>query len=157
LSGEGAAAKGGRFNPAGIPALYLALSIEGMVLEMAHGFAHRFDPLTVCSYDADIDDLVDLRTQIGREAHGTDLESMGCAWFYDRVRGKIPASWTLARSLIARGAAGLLAPSFSRGARPEMVNLVLWRWGHDLPHRIAVHDPEHRLPRDQSSWQAPPG
>ncbi|MDR0808919.1 MAG: RES domain-containing protein, partial [Gemmobacter sp.] len=38
LSGEGAALRGGRFNPAGMPALYLALSLEGMLLEMGHGF-----------------------------------------------------------------------------------------------------------------------
>ena len=60
LSGEGARTHGGRFNPKGVPALYLALTLDGMFLEMAHGFAHRFDPLTVCSYDVDVQDVVDL-------------------------------------------------------------------------------------------------
>jgi len=31
-------------------------------------------------------------------------------------------------------------------------NLVLWRWGPDLPHRISVDDPSGRLPRNQLSW-----
>jgi RES domain-containing protein len=39
LSGDGAKAKGGRFKPIGVPALYLALTVEGLFVEMAHGFA----------------------------------------------------------------------------------------------------------------------
>lgn len=151
-SGEGAAAKGGRFNPVGMPALYLALTIEGMFLEMGHGFAHRFDPLTVCSYSADVDGLVDLRTEEERTAEGISLADMECAWAYERARGRTPPSWRISKALIGKGAAGILVPSFSRGARPGMDNLVLWRWGPTLPHKVEVHDPEGRLPRDQSSW-----
>jgi RES domain-containing protein len=33
-----------------------------------------------------------------------------------------------------------------------MFNLVLWRWGPTLPHKVDVHDPDKRLPKDQSSW-----
>jgi len=57
-----------------------------------------------------------------------------------------------ARSLIAKGAAGILSPSFATGARPDMANLILWRWGSELPHKVEVHDPSGRLPKDQSSW-----
>jgi RES domain-containing protein len=35
LSGDGAAASGGRFNPKGIPALYLSLSVETALIEVA--------------------------------------------------------------------------------------------------------------------------
>ncbi|MGV3552391.1 RES family NAD+ phosphorylase [Rhizobium sp.] len=49
LSGEGAAIHGGRFNPRGVEALYLATSLEGAVLEASHGFAYRFEPLTIMS------------------------------------------------------------------------------------------------------------
>src|SRR5205085_1807609 len=73
ISGDGAKARGGRFNPAGTPALYLALTLEGLFLEMGQGFAHRFDPLTVCSYEVDVDGIVDLRTDRDREAAGVDL------------------------------------------------------------------------------------
>jgi RES domain-containing protein len=153
LSGDGAAAKGGRFNPRGTAALYLALSVEGMLIEMGHGFGHRFDPLTVCAYAVDVDDLVDLLTDAARAAAAVDLAVMACPWAYDLASGKIPASWKLAESLIAKGASGILTPSFATGARPDMANLVLWRWGPVLPHKVDVHDPRGRLPKDQSSWR----
>lgn len=152
LSGEGARARGGRFNPAGIPALYLALTVEGMFAEMGHGFARRFDPLTVCAYAADIADVVDLRTEAGCAAAGVASADLGCAWAYDLAKGQVPASWRVARLLISQGAAGILVPSFATGARADAANLVLWRWGADLPHQIAVHDPGSKLPRDQKSW-----
>lgn len=144
-SGEGAAAKGGRFNPIGVSALYLALTIEGMFLEMGHGFGHRFDPLTICSYNVDVDDLIDLRTNAGRAAEGIDLAEMACAWAYERASGRMPASWEISRSLIAKGAAGILAPSFATGAGADHANLVLWRWGSTLPYKVEVHDPGGRL------------
>ncbi len=142
LSGEGAAAKGGRFNPVGVPALYLALTVEGMFLEMGHGFGHRFDPLTICSYAVDVDDVVDMR--------GEAIAS--CAWRYEMAMGREPASWALAKRLIADGAAGILVPSFANGARADMANLVLWRWGAALPHRVVVHDQSGRLPKNPASW-----
>jgi RES domain-containing protein len=152
LSGEGAAAKGGRFNPVGTPALYLALTIEGMLVEVGHGFGHRIDPLTICSYDVDADDIVDLRDEAGRAAEGTDLAALSCAWAYDLANGRRPASWDVATRLMSKGAAGILVPSFANRARPDMSNLVLWKWGPSRPHRARVHDPHGRLPKDQSSW-----
>lgn len=152
LPGDGAAAKGGRFNPVGVPALYLALTVEGMLLEMGHGFGHRFDPLTICSYEVDVDDIVDLRA-----AAGAVRDQMECAWAYDKAAGRVPASWTLARRLMGQGAAGVLVPSFARGATPAMTNLVLWQWGAERPRKVRVHDPQGRLPRDQSSWSSSSG
>jgi len=153
-SGEGAAANGGRFNPIGTPALYLALTLEGMFVEMGHGFGHRFDPLTVCTYEADVEDVVDLRTAAARRMEGIGLSALSCAWAYERVQGRTPPSWEVARRLMAKGATGILVPSFADGATPEMSNLVLWRWGDALPHLVRVHDPMGRLPKDQSSWEA---
>jgi RES domain-containing protein len=152
LSGEGAAAKGGRFNPVGTPALYLGLTIEGVFVEMGHGFAHRLDPLTVCSYEVDCEDVVDLRMPRARKAAGVRIADMACAWARERAEGRQPQSWSIARRLIGAGAAGILVPSFANGARPGMANLVLWSWGPALPHKVAVHDPSSRLPKDQSSW-----
>ena len=60
-SGEGAALKGGRFNPKRVPALYLALTIEGAVLEASQGFAYKIEPLTLCAYDVDCDDVLEPR------------------------------------------------------------------------------------------------
>ena len=152
-SGEGAAVRGARFNPKGVRALYLALSVKGVLLETDHGLAHRFDPLTICSYSVDKDGLIDLRTDQARAAAGVGLSDMSSAWFNDLADQKTPASWSLSRRLIEAGASGVLTPSFARGARPDMANLVLWKWGADLPHKVEVIDPEGRLPKDQASWR----
>ena len=50
------------------------------------------------------------------------------------------------------GHAGILVPSFARGTKPDAFNIVLWKWGPDLPHKVAVHDPSGRLPKNQLSW-----
>jgi len=152
LSGDGARTHGGRFNSKGVPALYLALTLDGMFLEMAHGFAHRFDPMTVCSYDVDMDHVVDLRADAGRKANDVTVAQLRCPWFDDLANKRRPASWNVAERLIAEGAAGILVPSFARGASPAMSNLVLWKWGPTLPHRVEVHDPSGRLPKNQTSW-----
>lgn len=151
-SGEGAAGWGERFNPKGVPALYLALIVEGMLLEMGHGFAHRFDPLTICAYDVDVDGIADLRTEADRAAAGVALETMSCAWFSDLAAGRRPQSWAVAERLITDGASGILVPSFARGARPDAANLVLSRWGEELPCRVMVYELTHRLPRHPASW-----
>lgn len=153
LSGEGAALKGGRFNPVGVPGLYLALSIEGMLVEMGHGFARRLDPLTVCAYEVDMDGITDLRSEETREAAGVALADMACPWALDRAEGRKPASWATAQRLIAAGASGILVPSFANGARPDAANLVLWRWAPEPPHKVTVHDPSGRLPRNDLSWR----
>ncbi len=152
LSGDGAALHGGRFNPVGTPALYLALTIDGMFCEMSHGFARRFEPLTVCTYSVDIDHIVDLRTDSNRAVASTSLPELGCPWKADHLAGRTPASWLLASRLKLSSAKGVLVPSFATGARSDHVNLVLWRWGPNLPHKVTVHDPSGRLPKNQLSW-----
>lgn len=154
LSGDGARTHGGRFNCKGVPALYLALTIDGMIAEMTHGFAHRLDPLTICSYEVDVDDVVDLRDDNGRKANGVALADLGCAWAGDVANGRYPASWRIADRLIGQGRAGMLVRSFARGAKPDMTNLVLWKWGPALPHLVEVYDSSGRLPKDQTSWPA---
>ena len=146
-SGEGARLHGGRFNPAGTPALYLALSVEGVFAEMGHGFARRFDPLTICSYEVDVEDIADLRSDAGRTEVRAGLADLACPWALDRAEGRMPFTWTLVRRLLRQGAAGILVPSFARGARADAANLVLWRWSAKLPHRVVVHDPRGRLGR----------
>jgi RES domain-containing protein len=130
-------------------ALYLALTIEGMFTEVSHGFAHRFPPLTVVTYDVDCADICDLTTEAGLLAAGTDLTTLGCAWMLDRAEGLIPPTWTLAKRLIAAGAAGVVVPSFATGATEGMRNLVLWRWGRET-QKVVAWDEEGRL--GYSEW-----
>lgn len=151
-SGEGAAIRGARFNPKGVPALYLALDVLTAVKEANQGFAHRIDPCVLCSYDVDCEDLVDLRTARARAAAGVRIEEMDSAWMSAIAEGRRPGSWDVHARLASRGAAGILVPSFAPGAGPKDRNLVLWTWSDELPHRVAVIDPRGLLPRDQRSW-----
>jgi RES domain-containing protein len=152
LSGEGAAIHGGRFNPTGMNALYLSLSIEGAIKEANQGFAFKFDPCVLCSYEVDCEDVVDLRTEKARIARRIASADLACAWFSFIAEGKDPPSWSMARRLITEGYAGILVPSFAPGATEADHNLVLWDWSDHPPHRIAVFDPSGRLPRNQLSW-----
>jgi RES domain-containing protein len=153
LSGEGAAFRGARFNPKGVPALYLALSLETAIKEANQGFARKIDPCVLCSYEVDCTDIVDLRTDADRAAHGIALGDMACAWFSILSAGGVPPSWTIATGLIAKGVAGLIVPSFAPGATADDQNLVLWDWSETSPHRVAVHDPGGRLPKNALSWK----
>lgn len=63
---------------------------------MGHGLARRFDPLTVCTYEVDVEDIVDLRDGAGRKAIGVTLADLGCAWADDVANSRQPASWRLA-------------------------------------------------------------
>ena len=60
ISGEGSARYGGRFNAKGQPALYLSLSQVGALLESQQGFPKRAAPKLICSYEIDIQNIVDL-------------------------------------------------------------------------------------------------
>jgi RES domain-containing protein len=110
-SGAGAAIHGGRFNPKGVEALYVALTLEGAFLEINQGFALKFAPCTMCSYDVDCDNLADLRTESGRQVHSVDFNDMACAWFSLAAAGTVPPSWQVAQRLMEEGFAGMLVPS----------------------------------------------
>jgi RES domain-containing protein len=152
LSGDGAAVHGGRFNPRGMPALYLALSIETAIKEVTRALAFKIDPCVLCCYDVDCADLADLRTEAARTGHGVAAEELSSAWFPDSLERTEPATWQLARRLIARGIAGILVPSFAQGATQRDEILVLWDWSERPPHQVRVFDPSGRLPRNQLSW-----
>ena len=151
LSGDGAAIHGGRFNPKGTPALYVSLDPMTAIREAVQGFARKFEPCVLCTYEIACEDVVDLRGKKDRRVAGLSKD-MACPWFAEAAVGREPASWRLARRLIASGAAGLIAPSFAGGAGARDFNLVLWDWGDRLPHKVAVFDPSGRLPKSQLSW-----
>ena len=95
-----------------------------------------------------------------RCAHGGGLAALyiplygrACDWGNALLAGREPEPWPVVRRLLAMGSAGVLVPSFAHGATADDQNLVLWRWGPDLPHRVTVHDPSGKLPRNQLSWR----
>lgn len=152
LSGAGAAVHGGRFNPKGTPALYLSLDPMTAIKEAAQGFARKFEPYVLCTYEIDCEDVIDLRGEEERRVANVAMDELACPWFAEAAAGRQPSSWRLARKLIANGAAGLLAPSFVRGATPGDINLILWRWSGRQPRKVALFDPSGRLPKNQLSW-----
>ncbi len=152
LSGAGAALRARRFNWPGLETLYLSLSYPTVFREVSSGFAHRLTPYVLCSYDVDCEDIADLRTDAGRAALGVSLTELSCAWGRELSTGRDPESWSVVRRLLAEGYAGILVPSFATGATVDDQNLVLWRWGPDLPHKVTAYDPTGKLPKNQLSW-----
>lgn len=153
LSGEGAAIYGGRFNAKGVPALYLATDMATAMREVAHGFPVKLvDPLTIVSYTVDCNDIIDLtEPRVRRSLKITD-DDLACAWLLLQKEKKPVPSQDIAARLIGEGAAGILVRSFAPGSTSDNHNLVLWKWSGDLPHRVSVHDPDKRLPKDGKSW-----
>ena len=78
MSGNGAALHGGRFNPVGMPALYLAGSVEGAFAEAAQGFTRKLEPLTLCLYEVDCDDVLDLTDADVRAAQHVGASTLSC-------------------------------------------------------------------------------
>ena len=156
LSGAGAAITGGRFNRKGEPTLYLSLDVVTSVGECTQGFTRRLQPLTMCEYDVDCDDVADLRDDAARTTHGVGEDELNCGWLTHQLAGAQAPSWLVADRLKTAGCSGVLVRSFVPGATEANVNLVLWRWGPDLPHRVRVYDPSGRLPLNQLSWTAEP-
>lgn len=155
LSGEGAALYGGRFNAKGRPALYLATDMATAMREVAHGFPTRLvDPIVIVSYAVDCADVVDLTSARVRRSHKVSEADLACGWLALQMDGKPVPSQQIAARLVSDGAAGILVRSFAPGSTTDNHNLVLWRWSDDLPHRVRIHDPDGRLPRDGSSWTA---
>ncbi|CAN5416460.1 RES family NAD+ phosphorylase [soil metagenome] len=153
LSGDGAAIQGGRFNPRGTPALYLGLSVITAVKEASQGLSAKINPLVLCAYEIDCEDILDLRDDATQAEVPTTADVLSCPWLTQTHAGQEPPTWRLARRLIADGVAGVIVPSFAPGAIPDDANIVLWRWTDALPHYCAVHDPSGRLPRNQLSWR----
>jgi len=128
-----------------VPALYTALRFETAWLEAQQGFARKAQPMTLCAYEVDCADMLDLADPAIRAAHGVEHGALACAWEDLADRGVVPPSWALARRLMAAGVAGILVPSFATGATSRDVNAVFWRWGDSLPHRLRVIDDHARL------------
>jgi RES domain-containing protein len=144
LSGEGARRHGGRFNPRGLPALYTSLSVVAAIRE-AHQVG-SLQPTLLVAYEADVAPVFDATGPDALARHGLTPAALADDGWRLRMlaHGKAPTQ-AFAERLIADGHAGMLVPSFARGATAADRNLVLWRWGPELPARLVLVDDERRL------------
>ena len=152
-SGAGAASTGGRFNPVGMPALYTSRRFETAWLEAQQAFPFKAQPMTLCAYEVDCEDVLDLTDPATRAAHGITPADLACPWKDLSTRGITPPSWEIAERLVAAKTAGVIVASFARGAVEGDINTVFWDWAPEGPHQVRVIDDDHRLPRDASSWR----
>ena len=147
LSGEGANKYGGRLNRIGQPARYFSLDLGTAICEASQGFAGRFPPLTIVTYDVDVDPIADLCSGAACKHLRVAPAALNCSWLSLATAGLPVPTWDIADGLIAKGFAGVIVRSFSPGALPSSKNLVLWKWSEKLPHKVAVFDPQDRLKR----------
>ena len=143
---------GGRFNRTGLPALYTALRFETAWLEAQQAFPFKAQPMRLCAYAVDCDDVLDLTDMATRSARGASSTDLACSWKDLSTRGENPPSWVLANRLIAGGCSGVVVPSFASGAATADVDVVFWSWGARRPHQVRVIDDHGRLPRTGASW-----
>ena len=141
LSGRGAELFGGRFNPKGMPALYTALSPELAIRESNQ--VGNLQPTTLVAYRAKISGLFDARDESELRRQSKSLEAIARSdW---RLTAPNSAGQQLARDLSDTGFPGLIAYSYSKGAKTTDFNIVLWRWGKGAGPELTVIDDEDRL------------
>lgn len=144
LFGEGARLYGGRFNPRGMPALYLSLSVLTALREANQ--VGSFQPITLVCYRAEIKRIFDGRDEAALAAYGMDAATLADRGWREQMSSSAQAPTQLfARELLAEDYSGLLVRSYAPGATAGDLNLVLWRWGDEPPSRLIPIDDEARL------------
>lgn len=143
-------------------ALYTSFRFETAWLEAQQAFPFKAQPMTLCAYEVDCEDVLDLTDPATRAAHGIapadprvkgPRASLACPWKDLSTRGIRPPSWEMAVRLVEAKTAAIIVPSFARGAAAADLNAIFWHWAPDPPHRVRVVDDERRLPTDANSWR----
>jgi RES domain-containing protein len=148
-SGAGAAIDGGRFNRPGVEALYLSLSAQTALEEYRQG-ASITPPATLAAYKITLAEVADLSQGFDPNIWNNTWKEWDCAWRQiARIDNKTPPSWKLADLVITAGLRGILFPSLRHAGG---TNLVVFPANLVDGDKVAVHDPDHRLPQNHSSW-----
>jgi RES domain-containing protein len=148
-SGAGAAIEGGRFNRPGVEALYLARTPDTAIEEYKQG-ATIAPPATLVAYKVTAVQIVDFSGGFDPAVWAPEWADWNCAWKkIARIDKKIPPSWKLGDAVIKAGYRGILFPSTRY---PGGVCLALYPANFTAADVITAHDPDGRLPADQSSW-----
>lgn len=136
-----------------MPALYAALRFETAWLEAQQAFPFKAQPMTLCAYEVDCEDIIDLTDPATLAAHGIFPDDLACAWKDLASRGIKPPSWAMTERLVGAGIAGVIVHSFAKGAVTADIKVVFWDWAADPPHQVRAIDDDRRLPRDARSWR----
>jgi RES domain-containing protein len=149
LSGVGAAIDGGRFNRPGVEALYLSRTAQTALDEYRQGGSIT-PPATLAAYKISLEKVADLSGGYDPASWSPAWAEWDCNWRrVARIEMKTPPSWLLADSLIVDGFGALLFPSLRR---PGGTNLVVFNANLASDDNLQAYDPDHLLPKDQSSW-----
>ena len=131
---------GGRFNKVGRPALYTSLRPETALREANQ--VGTLQPTMLIAYEADIGPILDTREASALTRYSLDPTDLADPSWRDLMRKRQPVpTHALAEAATADGFAGILVPSYARGAPAEALNLVLWTWDGFL----ALIDVDDRL------------
>ena len=149
LSGAGAAVQGGRFNRKGIEALYLSLDAQTALAEYQQT-SPLLEPCTLAAYLATLAHVVDLRAFDGGDAWDPLWADWNSDWrrFAFDLHIEAP-TWVLGDLVRDAGHAGIVFPSLTRHGG---TNIVVYPDLFAAGDSMAVHDPNHKLPLDASSW-----
>lgn len=103
-------------------------------------------PTLLVTYAVDVEPVFDALDPAALAEQGATPAMLAADDWRIRMRDDgIAPTQALAARLIDGGYAGMRVPSFARGAAPGAANLVLWRWGPDLPAQVRLIDDEARL------------
>ncbi len=149
VSGAGAALDGGRFNRPGVEALYLSRAPQTALEEYRQGSSIT-RPATLAAYVVSLAQVVDLSAGFDPGLWPSEWSAWDCEWRkIARIDRQVPPSWLLADTVIKSGHRGLLFPSLRH---PGGTNLVVFNANLTAEDSVIVHDPDGRLPKNQSSW-----
>lgn len=144
MSGRGAELYGGRFNPKGVPALYVSTSVQTALREANQ--VGDLQPTTLVCYRAKIEMVFDTTNKAAISTSGLDEAGLADPTWRDQMKTTGEArTQRFARGLIAAGYNGLLVRSFAKGAGSGDLNLVLWKWDSTAPSHLELIDDEDRL------------
>lgn len=144
LSGRGAALFGGRFNRKGRAAFYTALRPETALREANQ--VGTLQPTTLVAYHVDVRSIFDGRNDAALTRYGLDAATLAAPDWRDRMLRGLPVpTQDLAERLVVDGFAGLLVPSYAKGAIARDLNIVLWRWNSGAEDEVLIVDDEGRL------------
>jgi RES domain-containing protein len=144
LSGRGAAIYGGRFNRKGARTLDTSLDPQTAIREANQ--VGVLQPTTLVAYRADLAAVFDTREAAALADRGMTVEELADPEWRARLSAGAPVpTQVLAEMLAGEGYVGLIVRSFAKGAPPEALNLVLWRWNTGRGDGLEVVDDEQRL------------